>query len=168
MLRISDDCAWNTGGEHHRGVHARRRILTRTRLSARRDESGAAAVEFALISLPLVLLVFGIIQFGWFFFQSNAASSSAREVARQLVVGNCWTDGDANGRADYQDFVKRSNGSFNATVSPGAMPTTIGTTVTVTVTGNGKVLPGFYLPTGGQVSTTVEARFEDDTSGTCP
>jgi len=48
---------------------------------ARRDE-GASAVEFALVSMLLVLLLFGIIQFGWLFWQWLELTHAAREGAR--------------------------------------------------------------------------------------
>jgi Flp pilus assembly protein TadG len=59
---------------------------------ARRDD-GAAAVEFALISVLLLTLIFGIIQYSYYFFQSQGASSSVREAARLAAVGvnNCST-----------------------------------------------------------------------------
>src|SRR5215204_889408 len=51
----------------------------------RRDE-GAAAVEFALVVLPLLLLVFGIISFGLYFAGSLGLSNATREAARYGVV----------------------------------------------------------------------------------
>ena len=50
-------------------------------------ERGAAAVEFALVVLPLSsLLVFGIIEFGWIFNQQVSLSNAARESARYYAV----------------------------------------------------------------------------------
>ncbi|RZS68638.1 TadE-like protein [Agromyces ramosus] len=50
------------------------------------QERGAAAVEFALVLLPLVLLVFGICEFGWIFNQQVSLSNAARESARYYAV----------------------------------------------------------------------------------
>lgn len=47
----------------------------------RRDD-GASAVEFALVLLLLMLLLTGIIQFGWTFFQYLQVEHAAREGAR--------------------------------------------------------------------------------------
>ncbi|MGE0796123.1 MAG: TadE/TadG family type IV pilus assembly protein [Acidimicrobiia bacterium] len=47
-----------------------------------RDEDGAAAVEFALILPVLVLLVFGIIEFGMAFKSSLTVTSATRSGAR--------------------------------------------------------------------------------------
>ena len=69
--------------------HARTRAIWGT--SARRLERGASAVEFALISLPLMTLMLGMLQYGWYFFSAQSASSAARESARRLVVGDCQT-----------------------------------------------------------------------------
>jgi len=52
----------------------------------RRRSSGAAAVEFALVSGVLFLLVFGIIQYGLFFNDSLSTRQGVREAARQAVV----------------------------------------------------------------------------------
>ena len=53
----------------------------------RRDDQGAAAVEFALVSVLLFTLLFGIIQYGFLFFQYQAAASTAHEAARLFSLG---------------------------------------------------------------------------------
>jgi hypothetical protein len=57
-------------------------------------DAGAAAVEFALISVLLFLLIFGGITFGLGWFQRQAAAHAAREGARLASVGvadcNAW------------------------------------------------------------------------------
>jgi Flp pilus assembly pilin Flp len=57
-----------------------------------RDETGAAIVEFAIILPILLLLVMGIIQFGFIFNGQITLTSAVREGARYAVVGN--TDAD--------------------------------------------------------------------------
>ena len=57
------------------------------RKHARRNERGAVAVEMALITPLLVLLVFGIIQFGIVLAQQVALGNGARQGARLGVVG---------------------------------------------------------------------------------
>ena len=51
------------------------------------DDRGAAAVEFALVSVLLLTLLFGIIQYSYFFYQSQGATTTAREAARLAAVG---------------------------------------------------------------------------------
>jgi Flp pilus assembly pilin Flp len=59
----------------------------------KRDQDGAAAVEFALLLPLLVLLLFGFIQFGLAFNTRIQATNAAREAARQAVVGiDDWTN----------------------------------------------------------------------------
>ncbi|MGH3990759.1 MAG: TadE/TadG family type IV pilus assembly protein, partial [Pseudonocardiaceae bacterium] len=53
------------------------------RRRALRSDSGAAAVEFALVSVLLFTLLFGTVQYGYFFFQATAAEHAAREGARE-------------------------------------------------------------------------------------
>jgi Flp pilus assembly protein TadG len=52
----------------------------------RRDDRGAAAVEFALVVPILLLLVFAIITFGFLFAQDLALGNSARQTARYGVI----------------------------------------------------------------------------------
>jgi Flp pilus assembly protein TadG len=61
-----------------------------------RDERGAAAVEFALIVGVLVLVVFGIIEFGRAYSEVNVMQGAAREGARLAAV-----------RADRSEVVAR-------------------------------------------------------------
>ena len=59
----------------------------------RRDQEGAAAVEFALLLPLLVLLLFGMIEFGFAFNSRIQATNAAREAARRAVVGiDNWSD----------------------------------------------------------------------------
>jgi Flp pilus assembly protein TadG len=51
-----------------------------------RDESGAAAVEFALVLPLLAVLLFGIFEFGRVWHVNHAITDAAREGARRAVV----------------------------------------------------------------------------------
>jgi Flp pilus assembly protein TadG len=50
------------------------------------DQRGAALIEFAILTPLLVLLVFGIIEFGWLFGQFNDIRHASREGARFAAV----------------------------------------------------------------------------------
>lgn len=69
----------------------------------RRDASGQSLVEFAIV-LPLLLLVFfGIFEFGRFYFTKLTVQSAVREATRFAVTGNVLTDsttGDPLSRAN--------------------------------------------------------------------
>lgn len=54
----------------------------------RRSERGAAAVEFALVLPLLVLLAFGIIEFGRLYYVQTTLSGAAREGARVMAITN--------------------------------------------------------------------------------
>jgi len=52
----------------------------------KRTQSGAAALEFALVAPLLIILVFGVISFGIVFGQQLALGNAAREASRYGVV----------------------------------------------------------------------------------
>jgi Flp pilus assembly protein TadG len=52
----------------------------------RRSDKGAAVVEFAVLAPLLLLLLLGIIEFGWLFGQLNDVRHGAREGARFAAV----------------------------------------------------------------------------------
>lgn len=53
-----------------------------------RDDRGASAVEFALIVPILLVVVFGIVNFGFVFAQQISLNNGARQAARYAVVDN--------------------------------------------------------------------------------
>lgn len=58
------------------------------RLRKSRDaEGGAAAIEFALVMLPLLVLLFGLIQYAFYFWAMQGGSDIARSAARLSSVG---------------------------------------------------------------------------------
>jgi hypothetical protein len=74
------------------------RAMRRSRSAGRRRphdghgrDTGAAAVEFALVSPILLLLLFGIIDYGIWFADSLSMKDSLRGHVRQAVVGNFGT-----------------------------------------------------------------------------
>ncbi|WP_380168602.1 TadE/TadG family type IV pilus assembly protein [Jannaschia sp. R86511] len=56
------------------------------RRRAARPDSGAAAVEFALVSVVLFTLLFGIVQYGFYFFQATSVASLTGQVGRAAAV----------------------------------------------------------------------------------
>ncbi len=51
----------------------------------RRDQNGAAAVEFALVILPLMFVLYGLIAFGMMLALKQSVTSAAAEGARSVV-----------------------------------------------------------------------------------
>lgn len=57
--------------------------------SCRRGQNGAVAIEFALVALMFLTLVFGIMEFGRFMYLYNTVQEVTRRAARQATV--TWT-----------------------------------------------------------------------------
>jgi len=71
-----------------RSASSRRPVGARTALGhLRRGDAGAAAVEFALVVPILLILVFGIVDFGLAMFSQNLVGNAAREGARTASLG---------------------------------------------------------------------------------
>ena len=60
-----------------------------------RNERGAAVVEFALIAPLLLLIVFGIIDFGWMLMKANLVNNTTRDAARVASLSGSYTDIDS-------------------------------------------------------------------------
>ena len=136
-------------------------------MAARRDgerEAGAAAVEFALVSMVLFMLLFGVVQYGFYFWSLQAGSAAAREAARQAAVGNLSCTAfdsfvaDRVGPASFGGFV-------NATRTFGPNPR-VGDTVTVSVTFDSLDLrlPMVPIPEDAQVQQQAQTRVENVTA----
>jgi Flp pilus assembly pilin Flp len=61
-------------------------VKFKPKLKILRNEKGASAVEFALILVPLIILIFAIFEFGIFFNNWIAVTYAAREGARLAAV----------------------------------------------------------------------------------
>ena len=57
-----------------------------THRGRRRDERGVVAVEFALVVIPLLMIIAGIVNFGLVFAQQLALDNAVRAGARAGVV----------------------------------------------------------------------------------
>ena len=53
----------------------------------RRDESGFTAVEFALVAMPFLMLLFGTIAVGLFFFTTFSLENAIEKASRQIRTG---------------------------------------------------------------------------------
>lgn len=63
---------------HHPGPAGRRSLR-------RRDQRGAALVEFSLVIVPLMLILYGLIAFGLAFGVKNSLTSAVSEGARSSI-----------------------------------------------------------------------------------
>ena len=128
-----------------------------------RDDRGATAVEFAFVSIPFIVLVIGMIQYGWYFYVSQTTGGAASNVTRRLQVGDCWTGTQAFDLAKKQAPMVTS-----VTPSPGSIPSSAGTQISVTVKADASIIGLVPLPGGGEVTKTVYAQLQNtDSSGSC-
>jgi Flp pilus assembly protein TadG len=70
-------------------LRPRRRRLRRARLLRRfaRDRKGATAVEFALIALPFIALMFAILETGYLYFAEQILETAVDDTARLIRTG---------------------------------------------------------------------------------
>ncbi len=66
------------------------------RRNGRNSERGAAAVEFALVLTPLLLLVLGTIDWGYYFYIREVVTNAAREGARAGSINHSDGHDEAN------------------------------------------------------------------------
>ena len=67
----------------------RRRAVTASRRRTR-DEGGAIIVEFALLFPILMLMVFGIVDFGWAIERGNVVNNVTRDATRVASLGGTY------------------------------------------------------------------------------
>ena len=139
---------------------------------SRDRERGAALVEFAVLAPLLILLVLGIVEFGWKFGQFNDVRHAAREGARFAAVDG----GDNN--AIYQqvcqtmDALSAGLTSIDVTLDPDVDAngeTNIGEQASISVTATVDSLSGVPLITPFLPSTLtsdIEFRLEQTPSWT--
>jgi Flp pilus assembly protein TadG len=90
-------------------------------------DRGAAAVEFALILPLLLLLVFGIVEFGLLLNKQVSVSNAAREGARYMAIHYSESGAEANAAtaaraaAPTVDFTGSTVAISGSACSPGAL-----------------------------------------------
>ena len=133
-----------------------------------RRERGAAAVEFALVSLILMTLIGVVFQFAIYLWAFQAASNGAREGARAWAVNPCATTNSAKVLTAVSPAARTGSVTATAAFVKGSGNTAAGRepgdSVKVTVKMKPKAL-GFNLVPGlnynGDITKTATARVED-------
>lgn len=135
-------------------------------LHRRRDDTGAAAVEFGLIAVVMLTLVIGIIQFSLYFWAYQVGGHAAREGARRYAVDPCNVSAQ-------NDVITRSRvgsaatGTVGVTHTFGKGPLNVGGAretgdqVTVTVTYSAPDVGGGLIPGLPLINKSATARVED-------
>lgn len=138
------------------------------RVTRRVDERGATALEFGLVVPVVLMVVFGIIQYGFMYWSLQTASATAREAARSLIVGTAeactldraeeLADNPAVGGGAPQAVARY----FALDGSPVTGPVEGGLVeVQVSLTTLDLNMPFLPLPDGGNVVQTAQARVEN-------
>ena len=151
---------------------------TRRRHPQRRDD-GASAVEFALVSPVLFLLLFGIIDYGIWFADSISARQAVRDGARRGVV-EVFTSSVCTGKPDLENLACTVNkgmepisGTTYVKISvaalpggAGGQPWKVGSTLRVcAMTQHTALMPLVPFPSDGISRTKVEMPIEQATGG---
>ncbi len=124
-----------------------------------KGERGAALIEFAIVMPLLVILLMGIIDYGWAFAQNIDIRHGAREAGRLAMV-NQPSAVIQSRTCDAMDFVQSAP---NVMISLNTGGGTVGDAATIDVTADFSSLTGFLdwaLPT--TLQSTVEVRLEQD------
>ncbi|HEX5615890.1 MAG TPA: TadE/TadG family type IV pilus assembly protein [Acidimicrobiia bacterium] len=137
----------------------------------RRDERGANLVEFVLVLPLLVLLVFGIIEFGVNFDRKIGVNSAAREGARAAIVGNApgcdATAPDTLTAAEIKCFVQDRLGLSDSDVEVeviAASGSEIGDPIKVCVEYPAESITLLFAPllNGAELRSSATMRIEQD------
>jgi Flp pilus assembly protein TadG len=139
-------------------------MSVRKRLRRLRDENdrGASAVEFSILALPFLLVIFLLIQAGLWLYGRSVALDSAREGVSQLRLAQSVDDCNAQA-GQVQDYILR----FAHNVGSGALidpqmdaPVCTADSVQVTVHGHAvSLVPGLTLSISQVANGRVE-KFE--------
>jgi Flp pilus assembly protein TadG len=131
-------------------------------------------VELALLTPFLLLLTFGIVEFGWLFAQHIDVRHGAREAARMISV-----DAEPVGADLVEDVCNRMDLSpgTSVTLSRAGNQVRDAASATVSLDAGQNTLTSFFdwaIPSGFTLAATVETRLQtvptwaNPTSGTCP
>lgn len=117
------------------------------------SERGAAAVEFALLVPILIMIIFGIMEFGRAYNVQVALTNAAREGARSLAINTVEADALAaakNSASTLNPQLENTNVAFIYEAVPATTPNPTacspGRQVTVTVTYSLSTMTGIAGP----------------------
>lgn len=130
-----------------------------------KKENGQSLVEFAIVLPMLLLLVCGIIDFGWLFYNQLSLDNCAREAARYGAVNAAKTDCDALIRAKIDETAADSlKESLTASIVFSAPSAPCTGNITVTLKSNIKILTPllgiFYENQEKEITSSVTMKAE--------
>ena len=135
-----------------------------------RSDSGAAAVEFAIVFAGIfVPLMMGLLQYGWYFYTAQVTGSAARETARRLSVGDCQGTDTTTGMAKAQKYARQHASlsslavTYGSTTSQNNVLPGAGQVVRVEAELDAVLFEFVPMPNDGLIYRMIEARVEDTT-----
>lgn len=137
----------------------------RRRRPCGRGETGAAVLELALAFPIVMLLIFGILQYGYQYWSLSTSAAGAREAARRLVVGTdpACTRAEAMDKVSFPhlgDEPPTVEFAYGTPPDPAGRPRR-GDLVTVTVRMESLDLQLLPVPGDGEVVETARNRVEN-------
>jgi hypothetical protein len=123
-------------------------VLKRLLCMLKKNERGAAFIEFALVAPFLIFLVMGIIEFGWIFNGYIVLTGAAREGARLAVMGEDIALIEEAIERHAEFFTSQQGGSVQMVPLDSNYPDSypIDGPIKITVNGQLPALIGFYIP----------------------
>ena len=123
-----------------------------------RSQKGATAVEFAIILPILILLIFGIIEFGFLLFDKAIITNASREGARAGIVFQDPRPTDTEIQTVVMNYVRDPSAPGDPTkdilITFGSDTITTGDIIITPAN------PRDGLPTGTDLSVTVNYRYD--------
>ncbi len=108
---------------------------------------GAAAVETAMIMIPLTMLLFGVFEYGRLLMDWNLLNNAAREGCRYALVNNTDPSVASKTQTVVTGFMAGRDANFG------------GFTVTLSGTHNGAATPVNNLVPGDMITVTVTGNY---------
>lgn len=119
----------------------------------RSGSRGATAIEFALLALPFVILIIGLIEFGRALHIRNSLDNSADRAQRQIIIDAASTSTSLTATA-RDAFLAGDPTKLQVVLSDGTSGTTNYRTIQLSYTMN-LLIP---IPTGGDVTLTTSRK----------
>jgi len=137
---------------------------------------GAAAIETAMVMIPMTMFLFGVFEYGRLLMNWNLLNNAAREGCRYALVNNTSGTISTSVQTTVTNYMAGQSGSFTGftvTVSGthGGVSTPVnnlvpGDWITVTVSGNYhfmRIIPKAIMPASVSLSSSVTMLCEGGT-----
>ena len=126
-----------------------------------RSEAGASSVELLVFFPLLLLIVLLTVQVALSWYGNEVATSTAREVAREVRSGSADSSAVAAAKADGEDYAHRVGGKALTEVSVDVV--VVGNQVNVQVTGKSMDIIAGFAPKVQASVTSERETFRGDT-----